>query len=281
MLMWLLLASIGLLWLVFGSIQDWRTREISDWITLSLLVIGIGTRAIFAYEMKTFSILSLGLLSTIVLLGIAFIFYYTKVFAGGDFKLLVGLGPFIPGSDFASVLSNTFFAVIALLIIGFVYSFAMSSLIAYRNKTLFKKSFKTKRGLYFAIVPAVIVAAALSISSGDGVIISLMSIISLALLAYPYLLSVDACMVKLYNPNKLTPGDWIMNDVRVGNKTIKATVHGLSENEILLLKKYGKKVLVKEGIPFVPVFLICFIIMVFAWASQGPDFLLALIEQLV
>jgi hypothetical protein len=70
-------------------------------------------------------------------------------------------------------------------------------------------------------------------------------------------------MNRLYHPSKLTPGDWLQKDVRVGSKTISATVHGLSEKEIALLVKARKKVLIKEGIPFVPVFLLTFLFMVF------------------
>ncbi|MDO8460570.1 MAG: hypothetical protein Q7S74_05650, partial [Nanoarchaeota archaeon] len=68
-------------------------------------------------------------------------------------------------------------------------------------------------------------------------------------------------MLKLVSPQNLTEGDWLERDVRIGNKTIKKTVHGLSWNEIKLLRKANKKVYIKEGIPFVPAFLIAFIIM--------------------
>lgn len=281
MLMWVLLISIGLIWLIFGSIQDWKTREISDWATLSLVAIGLGIRAIFSFEAGDFSILSLALLGTTILLGISFIFYYSKVFAGGDFKLLTGLGPFIPGTAFGSVVANAFFGVILLLLLGFVYSFIMSSVVALKNKNVFRNNFKEKGKMYYFIIPIIAVLGISAAYTGDYIVTILMGIISLALLTYPYLLSVDACMLRLYKPGKLTPGDWILKDIHVGNKVVKSTVHGLSEKDIILLKKYRKSIYVKEGIPFVPVFLLCFLVMVFFFVSQGGDSVLALLREFV
>jgi len=66
----------------------------------------------------------------------------------------------------------------------------------------------------------------------------------------------NSCMVKLTSPNKLTEGDWLARPVKIGRQIIKPTVNGLSILEINALKKQRKKVLIKHGIPFVPVFLI-------------------------
>jgi hypothetical protein len=65
---------------------------------------------------------------------------------------------------------------------------------------------------------------------------------------------------------KLTEGDWIVKDVIVGGKRICGPKDlGISKPQIevlLKLKQKGKirKILVKEGMPFVPVFLISFVI---------------------
>ena len=73
-------------------------------------------------------------------------------------------------------------------------------------------------------------------------------------------------MYKLVEPNKLTEGDWIVKDVYINKQYITGPKDlGIEKKQIKLLieaykrKKIGK-VLIKEGIPFVPSFLIAFII---------------------
>ena len=67
-------------------------------------------------------------------------------------------------------------------------------------------------------------------------------------------------MIKKVSPRDLTEGDWLFKDIRIGKKTIKADFNGLSKKDISTLRKYRKGVYVKYGIPFVPVFLIAFIL---------------------
>ena len=69
-------------------------------------------------------------------------------------------------------------------------------------------------------------------------------------------------MYKYIDINKLTEGDWAARDVKYKGKIIcKKDSYGLTKLEINLLKKHKfKKILIKEGIPFVPSFLIGFLI---------------------
>ena len=59
---------------------------------------------------------------------------------------------------------------------------------------------------------------------------------------------------------KLTEGDWLINDVKLdGRVYLKKRNIGLTLGDIRKLKRVKdriKKVKIKEGIPFVPVFLI-------------------------
>jgi acyl-CoA synthetase (AMP-forming)/AMP-acid ligase II len=75
------------------------------------------------------------------------------------------------------------------------------------------------------------------------------------LVLYPYLKALEVCMVKRVNAKDLQIGDWLEEDVRIGKKTIRKTVHGLSFEDIAILKKARKKVLIKDGIPFTIAFL--------------------------
>jgi Ca2+/Na+ antiporter len=76
------------------------------------------------------------------------------------------------------------------------------------------------------------------------------------------------CMLKRVQPEQLTEGDWIAKDVFVGGKYITGPkdlgVEKKSIAKLIALKKKGKvrKILIKVGIPFVPSFLIAFVLAV-------------------
>ena len=73
-------------------------------------------------------------------------------------------------------------------------------------------------------------------------------------------------MYKLVEPTKLTEGDWIVKDIFIGGKYLTGPKDlGIGKNQIKVLiqlykQKKIKKILVKEGIPFVPSFFIAFIV---------------------
>lgn len=65
-------------------------------------------------------------------------------------------------------------------------------------------------------------------------------------------------MYRLIPVSKLTEGDWIAKNVYLNKKLITGPKdRGITKKQITLLKKSKvKQVLIREGIPFVPVFLI-------------------------
>ena len=78
----------------------------------------------------------------------------------------------------------------------------------------------------------------------------------------------NACMLKYVKPQQLTEGDWIAKDIKIDGEYITGPKDlGIEKKKIsklIALYKKGKvkKILIKEGIPFVPVFLISFLIVV-------------------
>jgi hypothetical protein len=70
-------------------------------------------------------------------------------------------------------------------------------------------------------------------------------------------------MIKKINARDLREGDWLVNDVCVGKKIIKADWQGLERKDLKILHKLKRKIKVKEGIPFVPAFFIAFVLWIF------------------
>ncbi|MGC9309956.1 MAG: hypothetical protein ACP5D2_04660, partial [Candidatus Nanoarchaeia archaeon] len=82
-------------------------------------------------------------------------------------------------------------------------------------------------------------------------------------LLFAFAKSVEKVMVRQLLASKLREGDWLVEDVKIGEDRIKKAWEGLSLDDIKQLKKAKKKVKIQEGIPFVPSFLIAFLIFEF------------------
>ena len=72
----------------------------------------------------------------------------------------------------------------------------------------------------------------------------------------------DVAMVKEISGKELREGDWLVEDIKICKNLIKADWDGLSLRDVKLLRK-KEKIRIKEGLPFVPAFLIAFIFYVF------------------
>ena len=72
----------------------------------------------------------------------------------------------------------------------------------------------------------------------------------------------DVAMYKRIPVSKLTEGDWIAKNVYVKKKLVCGPKdNGVSRKQINKLKRLKvRRVLIKEGIPFVPSFLIAFVV---------------------
>ncbi len=70
-------------------------------------------------------------------------------------------------------------------------------------------------------------------------------------------------MIKVVKTQELVEGDWLAQQAKIGKKILKPNKKGLSIKEIRLIRKYYKKIKIKEGLPFVPVFLVAAIVSLF------------------
>jgi len=261
------LLSLALIWIIFATIQDIKKREVANWLNFSLIIFALGFRFFFCLFSENFSFFYQGIIGLLIFFVMGNIFYYSKLFAGGDAKLLIALGAILPlSTNFIINLYYFFYFIFIFLIIGGIYGFIFSIVLAIKNKKQFKKQFKiefkqNKKIIYLSIFSAILFSL-------FGFYFSLFFYLSILILALPYLFiyskSVEkSSMIKEISTKKLTEGDWLYKDIKIKNKTIKATWEGLSKKEIKLIKNNLKKVKIKQGIPFVPVFLISFLIFIY------------------
>jgi Flp pilus assembly protein protease CpaA len=271
------LFALALVWIVFAVVQDIKKREVANWLTFSLITFALAYRAFFSAYSGDWMFLVYGLGGFGLFFVLGNLFYYSGMFAGGDAKLLFGLGAVLPFEGYLSFVSVGWGFVFILFLIGAVYSLIYSIFLVSKNYPKFSKSFKKNLGkknlLILMSAFAICFIAVLLYSFGFSlfllVIGLLLSFFFFGLVVYAK--SLDVCMIKLVSPKKLTEGDWIMGDIKLKNGTIKKTVHGLSAEDIARLRKAGKMVFIKDGIPFTPAFLVAFLIMVFFFLVLKVD----------
>ena len=273
------LFSLALVWIIFAVVQDLRQREIADWLNFSLIIFALGFRFFYSlFSMQGFGFFYQGLIGLGVFFLLGNMFYYGKMFAGGDAKLMIALGAVLPlyeGFSANLKLFSVFFLVF--LFVGAGYSLLGSLFFSIRNFKRFRKELGKQFRMHSKMSLAVLLLAAILSVVGfitDDILIYLSVVVFLLPYVYMYAKAVDeSCMIKKTKTSELTEGDWLYKDVRVGGKVIHATWDGLRKDEIGLLRKKHKFVLIRHGIPFSPAFLISFLILFWLWKTGNWNIL--------
>lgn len=253
---------LAFIWIVFAVFQDLKYREISNWLNFSLIAFVLAYRLIYSNLIGDYSFFVNGVIGILLFIGIGYALYYGRVFAGGDAKLLFGLGGIFPYANYYDFAVYGLGFLFLLLSSGVVYTIIYSSFIAFRNKNNFVrefvKNFRSYKIWFFA-----------------SIILSLVTIFFFKLFfwvplilffVFIYAKAIEkSSMIRLISPQEVTEGDWLYESVKVNGRLIEPSVHGLSYEEILFLRKSGKNVRIRFGIPFAPAFLIA-LIMYFIYA---------------
>ena len=268
---------LAFIWIIFGVIQDLRTREIANWLNFSLIVFALGFRFFYSLFETSFGFFYQGVIGLLIFFIVGNLLYYGKLFAGGDAKLMIALGAILPFSyDFYKNLDFFILFLIIFLIVGAVYTLILSLIISFKNFKMFKKAFKKEMKKHRKFYNFLLIVAILFIILGfiNTLFFNLGALMFIFMHLYVYAKAVDeGCMIREVKTSKLTEGDWLYKNVKIGRKTIKAKWEGLRKEEIKLLKKKYKKIKIRQGIPFTPVFLISFLILIyFHSAGLGNPF---------
>ena len=248
------LLGLCFVWSVFAVVQDYRKREVANWLNFSLIVFALAYRAFYAIINNNILFFVSGLAGLFSFVWLAYLFYYGRAFAGGDAKLLMGYGVILPYGTLNGLLYWGFLFLIFLFLGGAVYTLIYSLFIIGKNRKRFFREYVGQFKKYqFLLIFILILSIALSFLIKE---ILFFFVFLFVLFLLPYVKALDLSMTALKNYKDLQEGDWIEQDIKVGKNTIKRTVHGLSKEDILLLRKYKRNIYVKDGVPFTPAFLI-------------------------
>ena len=263
--------------LFIGTITDLRTREVPDWVNYGLVISGIGLNLLFSVIYSNHSFIINSLIGLAIFFGIAYIMFYAGQWGGGDSKMLMGLGAMIGidvGFKTQQFLLGFF---INALFIGAVYGLLWSFFLVFKNRKKFWKEFnkilsekKVANAKKLMLVTMILLFVILFFIKIYYIKILILSLALLALTTFYLWIFVRAieksAMYKLVDPAKLTEGDWIVKEVYVNKKYICGPKDlGIEKKQIRQLMELYKrrkvgKILIKEGIPFVPSFFVAFIV---------------------
>ena len=258
-LFWLFLIGI-----LIATFQDLKRREVDDWLNLFLIFSSFTYLFFVSFYLKDPSIFFQGTFLLLFLLFIMNVFYYGRVFAGGDAKLLLSMTVLFIGVSFYESLINVGIFVLFLFISGSVYGIFYSSVLYIRNydkvNKKLKKNFWTKENKFIFILGLIFMFS-------GAYFHFILLITGILIFIFPILLSLsraleEGCMVRFVKGSELKEGDWLVDEIRIGKKIVRPSFEGLSKKETSLMKNL-KLVKIKEGIPFVPAFLIAYILYIF------------------
>ncbi|MGV8141595.1 MAG: A24 family peptidase [Candidatus Woesearchaeota archaeon] len=285
----MLLISIILafLALLIASITDLKSREVPDYISYALVFVAFATSLANTIINWNYIYIVQSAMGFVIGLIIAYSMFYLGQWGGGDSKLMIGLGAIFGFNVFQLFGEKNYWLLIFLgciILLGAVYGLIWSVFLAIKHRKAFVKGLDermqrreiliTRRTLLTIIVLMLLV-----------IILILEREYQLPMLLFTAMLYVifylwvfvkvieEKCMVKELPINKLTEGDWIHKDVYIGKKFITGPRDlGISREQIASLKKYSsqgkiKTVTVKEGIPFIPAFLMAFVATIMMYYS--------------
>ncbi len=260
----IILISVGLTGLLIASFIDLKKREVPDWLNFSLIASGLGIRLIYSLTTLKFSFFIYGVVALIIMFTIGAIMYYTKQWGGGDTKLISALGVIFATGPITTKVPYFIILFFNILIIGALYGIAWSIFLAIKNKKNFikemqkllpKSKFQTILSIIFGII--LITGSLLFIETKLKLMLIFLGSFTII---FPYLLTSiraveNVCMYKKIQISKLTEGDWIANK-KLASK-FKIPELGIERKQINLLKKAKiKTITIKQGIAFVPSFLL-------------------------
>ena len=256
------LLLFGFTVLLLASLHDMKTREVPDYLSYLFITAGI---IIQAYSLlKDFDtnklVLVVGNLGFATVFGL--VMYYKKQWGGADSKLLIGLSLNLSGYANEWLFAHYF---LNFLLVGALYGTVGSLIIILINLKKFAKIIKKdlieKKDLYLISTGVTVSGLVLaSVNPVIGVIAFIIGFITLVSLVFS---KANLLMVKRISVKKLTEGDWVIDRVVAGGKVLfdpKREVD-VKEKQIARIRAEGvKSVRVIEGMPFVPSFLIAYLV---------------------
>jgi len=263
-----------------ASWRDLRAREVPDLVSLGLVALGVLGALSLAIVARDPWRLVPAITGVVAGFAMGTVLYRTRQWGGGDAKLLAGVGAILglwaPGYRLLVFL-------VLLAFSGAAYGIAWTAWLIVRHWRPFRTAFARRirepgvHRVRLALVGlgAVGILLLLFVPWPYTLLIGL-ALLGAYLLLYGWIVSrtlEETALTKDCPVGNLEEGDWLVADVRKGARLIaRASRTGVSLREIAALRRARvRTVRVREGIPFVPAFLIA-AVMLLLLESRGVGF---------
>ena len=265
-----ILAILLLCALIIASWRDLQVREVPDLVSLGLVVTGVlGAIAIAIIERNP-GILYASATGAAIGFGAGWLLYRARQWGGGDVKLLAGVGAIIGlwTPDYRLLAY-----IILLALAGAVWGLAYSAWLVWRHRVVFRRAFTARireptihRARTILVGCGIVGLLALFVTPLWAQVGILFALVGAYLLFYTWLVSrtlESKVLTRALAVARLMEGDWIVEDVRKGRQLIApARKTGATVDDLAALRRARvKTVAVREGIPFVPAFLLAVILL--------------------
>jgi len=258
--------------LIAATITDLRWREVPDWLSFAGIGAGIGIGAIKSLSLGDPSPFLHGMIGLGVGFALALLMFYSGQWGGGDSKMIMAIGALL-GINFT--LTDTFLAFVSnLILVGGAYGliWTLGVGIQHRTKVIrrVRKQFSS-RGILLPqaglIGIGLLGLASAVFMTQDPAIrfagIGLSLLFPTMFFATILLKTIEhCCFIRSCPVDDLTEGDWIVKEIHVKGKRICGPKDlGITREQIQHLRKLGvRSVQIKEGMPFLPAFLLAFLL---------------------
>ncbi len=272
---------VCLIALFIAMITDLKIREVPDWLNFSLIFAGIGINLIASVIYSNLSFIVNSVAGLAFAVAVALLMFYGGQWGGGDSKMIMGLGALLGINIYhlnITRLFSSFFIsfFVNMLLVGSVFGLIWISVLFFKHrKKVFKrfkqlrheKIFLRIRWVFLFLLISIIMLMFLNLGKIKYYFIGIILISFFVSYLWIFVKAIEeTAMMKKVDVNKLTEGDWIVKDVKInGKKIVGPKDLGINKKQIAKLKEYKakgkiKKVLIKEGIPFIPSFFLAFIL---------------------
>ena len=249
------MVAIALIGSFASGIYDLKTSNVPDKIVITMIVSALAIHAITGFYAGDFTVLIDSLLFGGLFLAFGLLMYFTGQWGGGDGELLVAMGIMLPTLSFA----NTYFPfAISLFInsffIGAAYSIIYSMILVFRNPKIgriFFKNMKDKK-----IVIALVASLSLSIAFllvWQLILFSISFLTFILIFFHKFSRTIEESFYMRIPVRKLKIDDMLGEDIP-SLKLYKKYIKGLTEEQVKLIKKKRRYVVVREGIRYGIVF---------------------------
>jgi len=278
----IIIHTIAMIALIASSYTDLKRREVPDWISIGLVCLGIFVNLLFSILFWDYNYILGSLVGFAAVLLLGWIMFYSGQWGGGDSKMLMALGALLGINPFVHEIPWFAHFIFNLIIVGAVYGLLWTVYLIISKFNAFSRSLQdllkerrlrqAKATMFFVLLLLILMGVLIMIvpqlrqfSFMSGFILYIALVVPLTFYLWIAVKAVEkSCMLKFVLPGQLTEGDWIAKDIVVKGKTIASPKDlGIDKKQIAILKKLYtrgliKKILIKEGIPFLPSFLIAY-----------------------